>query len=139
MDLTVSETDFVGLKAGHLGVALFDAIPDQPFAIKLAGITSVPTITQGVVTYPVQADILTLGEAAKELPRLSSLVQGLGVPIGGAGIGTGIDIDALRRCAAQQVGREVSDPSSLSPGELIRIRENCLDGGTGPQRESSSE
>ena len=134
VDLTVSESDFIGLTPGGLGVAVFDAIPGQPFILKLTGITSVPQITQGVVTYPVQADFLTMDQATQALPGLRPLLRGLGT---GVGIGTGTDLEALRRCAAEQVGREVSSPSDLSPEEMVRIREKCLPGGSG--RESASE
>ena len=128
VDLTVSESDFIGLTPGDLGVAVFDAIPGQPFILKLTGITSVPQITQGVVIYPVQADFLTMDQAAQALPGLRPLLRGLG---------TGTDLEALRRCASGQVGREVSSPSDLSPEEMVRIREKCLPGGSG--RESASE
>ena len=129
VDLTVSESDFIGLTSGDLGMATFDSIPDQPFIIKLANITSLPQITQGVVTYPAQAEFLSMREAAEILPRLGSLMQGSSgssVTGSGPGIGSGIDMQALRRCAAEQVGREVSSPSDLTPSETSLIREKCF-------------
>ena len=42
------------------------------------------------------------------------------------GIGSGIDMQALRQCAAEQVGREVSSPSDLTPSEMSLIREKCF-------------
>ena len=131
VDLTVSESDFIGLTSGDLGMATFDSIPDQPFIIKLANITSLPQITQGVVTYPAQAEFLSMREAAEILPRLGSLMQGASVSsVTGStpGIGSGIDMQALRRCAAEQVGREVSSPSDLTPSETNLIREKCFSG-----------
>jgi len=131
VDLTVSESDFIGLTSGDLGMATFDSIPDQPFIIKLANITSLPQITQGVVTYPAQAEFLSMREAAEILPRLGSLMQGSSgssVTGSGPGIGSGIDMQALRRCAAEQVGREVSSPSDLTPSETSLIREKCFSG-----------
>ena len=129
VDLTVSESDFIELTSGDLGMATFDSIPDQPFIIKLANITSLPQITQGVVTYPAQAEFLSMREAAEILPRLGSLMQGASVSsVTGStpGIGSGIDMQALRRCAAEQVGREVSSPSDLTPSEMSLIREKCF-------------
>jgi len=129
VDLTVSESDFIGLASGDLGMATFDSIPDQPFIIKLANITSLPEITQGVVTYPAQAEFLNMREAAEILPRFGSLLQGAsGSSVTGSrpGIGSGIDMQALRRCAAEQVGREVSSPSDLTPSEMSLIREKCF-------------
>ena len=129
VDLTVSESDFIGLASGDLGMATFDSIPDQPFIVKLANITSVPEITQGVVTYPAQAEFLNMREAAEIFPRFGSLLQGAsGSSVTGSrpGIGSGIDMQALRRCAAEQVGREVSSPSDLTPSETSLIREKCF-------------
>ena len=131
VDLTISESDFIGLASGDLGMATFDSIPDQPFIIKLANITSLPEITQGVVTYPAQAEFLNMREAAEILPRFGSLLQGgSGSSVTGSrpGIGSGIDMQALRRCAAEQVGREVSSPSDLTPSETSLIREKCFSG-----------
>jgi len=131
VDLTVSESDFIGLASGDLGMATFDSIPDQPFIIKLANITSLPEITQGVVTYPAQAEFLNMREAAEILPRFGSLLQGAsGSPVTGSrpGIGSGIDMQALRRCVAEQVGREVSSPNDLTPSETSLIQEKCFSG-----------
>ncbi len=131
VDLTVSESDFIELTSGDLGMATFDSIPDQPFIIKLANITSLPQMTQGVVTYPAQAEFLNMREAAEILPRFGSLLQGAsGSSVTGSrpGIGSGIDMQALRRCAAEQVGREVSSPSDLTPSETSLIREKCFSG-----------
>ena len=131
VDLTVSESDFIELTSGDLGMATFDSIPDQPFIIKLANITSLPQITQGIVTYPAQAEFLNMREAAEILPRFGSLLQGAsGSSVTGSrpGIGSGIDMQALRRCAAEQVGREVSSPSDLTPSETSLIREKCFSG-----------
>jgi len=142
VDLTVSESDFIELTSGDLGMATFDSIPDQPFIIKLANITSLPQITQGVVTYPAQAEFLNMREAAEILPRFGSLLQGAsGSSVTGSrpGIGSGIDMQALRRCAAEQVGREVSSPSDLTPSETSLIREKCFSGsGTGGNSRTGS-
>ena len=131
VDLTVSESDFIGLTSGDLGMATFDSIPDQPFIIKLTNITSLPQITQGVVTYPAQAEFLSMREAAEILPRLGSLMQGSrgsSVTDSGPGTGSEIDMQALRRCAAEQVGRELSSPSDLTPSEMNLVREKCFSG-----------
>ena len=142
VDLTVSESDFIELTSGDLGMATFDSIPDQPFIIKLANITSLPQITQGIVTYPAQAEFLNMREAAEILPRFGSLLQGAsGSSVAGSrpGIGSGIDMQALRRCAAEQVGREVSSPSDLTPSETSLIQEKCFSGsGTGGNSRTGS-
>ena len=135
VDLTVSESDFIGLAPGDIGMAIFDSIPDQPFIIELGNITSMPQITQGIVTYPAQAEFLNLRQSAEILPRLGSLLQGSnGSLITGPspGMGSGIDIQALRQCATQVIGRDVSDPSDLTPKEMGQIREECISGGGRP-------
>jgi len=131
VDLTVSESDFIGLAPGDKGMAIFDSIPDQPFIIELGNITSMPEITQGIVTYPAQAEFLNLRQSAEILPRLGSLLQGAnGSLITGPipGMGSGIDIQAIRQCATQLIGRDVSDPSDLTPKEMGQIREECISG-----------
>ena len=142
VDLTVSESDFVELATGDLGVAIFDSIPDRPVLIKLTNITSLPQITQGVVTYPAQAEFLGTKEATEVFSRFGPLLQGTaGSLITGSrpSTGSGIDIDALRKCAAEQIGRDVSDPSQLTTKEMGLIREKCLSGGaTGGNRSAGS-
>ena len=131
VDLTISESDFIGLAPGDIGMAIFDSIPDQPFIIELGNITSIPQITQGIVTYPAQAEFLNLQQSAEILPRLGSLLQGAnGSLITGPspGMGSGIDIQALRQCATQVIGRDVSDPSDLTPKEMGQIRDECISG-----------
>ena len=58
VQLTVSETDLPGIKTGQYGVATFDALPGSFYLVKVVTVGSVPTVTQGVVTYPVTAQIL---------------------------------------------------------------------------------
>ena len=94
VDLTVSESDFIGLSPGDIGMATFDSIPDQPFIIELGNITSVPQITQGIVTYPAQAEFLSMKQSAEVLSEFSSLLPaGNSLLATGSrpGIGLGID------------------------------------------------
>ena len=131
VDLTVSESDFIGLAPGDIGMAIFDSIPDQPFIIELGNVTSVPQITQGIVTYPAQAEFLNLRQSAEILPRLGSLLQseiGSLIPQSSPGMGLGIDVQALRQCAVGAIGRDVSDPSDLTPKEMSQVRDECLSG-----------
>lgn len=80
IDVTVSEADVGGIKQGQFGIAIFDAMPGQVYLIKIAGVSTAPTVTQGVVTYPAQAAILrgqTLAQNADELRKMSSALQSL--------------------------------------------------------------
>jgi hypothetical protein len=86
IDLTVTETDFSGLKAGEYGIATFDSLPGQTFLVKITGVSSTPTVAQGVVTYPVQALILRgqdLAASAADLQKVASALASLS----GGGLG----------------------------------------------------
>lgn len=101
IDLTIAEADLVSVKAGMLGLARFDSLPRNAYVVKVIGVSSIPTVTQGVVTYPVQAAILrgaALNDIRDQLPSLASALTGgasgaqfgalLGTG-GGAGAGAG--------------------------------------------------
>lgn len=76
IDLTVSESDLPSLKVGQYGLAAFDALPGRPVVIRIRGISTLPTVTQGVVSYPVQAEIVT-GEALQQArAQLAAMLQG---------------------------------------------------------------
>ena len=102
LDLTISEADLVNIKAGMLGLARFDSMPRNAYVVKVIGVSTIPTVTQGVVTYPVQAAILrgnALNDIRDQLPSLTrSLTSGaagaqfgaiLGGGAGGARAGAG--------------------------------------------------
>ncbi|MEI7926093.1 MAG: biotin/lipoyl-binding protein, partial [Chloroflexota bacterium] len=74
LDLTIAEADLVNVKAGMLGLARFDSMARNVYVVKVIGVSSVPTVTQGVVTYPVQAAILrgnALNDIRDQLPSLT--------------------------------------------------------------------
>ncbi|MSQ42270.1 MAG: HlyD family efflux transporter periplasmic adaptor subunit [Dehalococcoidia bacterium] len=82
VDLTVSETDLSGLKPGVLGVARFDSLPGSTYVVRIMGVSPAPAVTQGVVTYPVQAAILR-GEALTAVrDQLPALLRTVGGPSG---------------------------------------------------------
>jgi len=86
IDLTVAETDLSGLKAGQFGVATFDSMPGQTYLVKVTGVSQSPTVAQGVVTYPAQAQILTgkdIAANAADLQKISAALQSLGGSFGG--------------------------------------------------------
>ena len=102
IDLTIAEADLVSVKAGMLGLARFDSLPRNAYVVKVIGVSSIPTVTQGVVTYPVQAAILrgsALNDIRDQLPSLASALTGgasgaqfgalLGTGGGAAGAGAG--------------------------------------------------
>ncbi|TAK59943.1 MAG: biotin/lipoyl-binding protein, partial [Dehalococcoidia bacterium] len=58
MKMDVGETDYANIKVGQVGGVLFDSIPGKiyPFVISEIGLS--PSITQGVVTYPVKGSLV---------------------------------------------------------------------------------
>ncbi|MBM3141318.1 MAG: HlyD family efflux transporter periplasmic adaptor subunit, partial [Chloroflexi bacterium] len=90
VNLTVSETDLPRLKAGLLGIASFDALPGQPLVVRVFSISTVPTVSQGVVTYPVQAEVLRGARLAELAGQLQSLAAAFGGGLRGALAGGGL-------------------------------------------------
>ncbi len=78
VNLTVSETDLPSIKTGELGFATFDALPSERFIVRVDSVSLVPTTAQGVVTYPVQAEILQGQALAGVAAQLRSLAGALG-------------------------------------------------------------
>jgi len=93
MDLTIAEADLVNIKPGMLGLARFDSLPRNAYVVRVLGVSPVPTVTQGVVTYPVQAAILrgnALNDIRDQLPSLTrALSSGASGAQFGALLGTG--------------------------------------------------
>ena len=58
IDLTVAETDLVSVSAGQLGIATFDSFDGRQYIVRILGVGTIPNVTQGVVTYSAQAEIL---------------------------------------------------------------------------------
>ena len=118
VDLAVSEADITNIKAGQFGIATFDAFQGSFYLVKVTAVGNTPTVTQGVVTYPVQAQILrgtALQENAAELVKVSSALTSLGgfsrAAGGGAGAAGG---GASRTPGAGAAGR--TPPANFTPG-----------------------
>ena len=88
LDLTVTESDVLSLVPGLTGLATFDAIDGQQYPLRIMTVSRLPTISQGVVTYPVQAVLLQGTDAADAAQALSAL-DGDGAAFGGGGFGGG--------------------------------------------------
>ncbi|MCZ2108663.1 MAG: HlyD family efflux transporter periplasmic adaptor subunit [Dehalococcoidia bacterium] len=83
VDLTVSETDLPGIKTGQYGIATFDALPGKAYVVKITGVSTTPTTTQGVVTYPVQAQILRQADVQGNQAELQKITQAFQAAEGG--------------------------------------------------------
>ena len=85
IELSVTEADLLALEVGQTGLASFDAVEGVEYPVRIASVSRIPNAAQGVVTYGVEAVILTgadIAEAAGQLAVLSG--QELAPGIGGA-------------------------------------------------------
>ena len=92
VELTVTETDLLDLEPGQVGLATFDAIDGIEYPVRITSVSRVPSASQGVVTYPVEALILTgdeIAEVAADLAALGGQTEGLAPGGFGGGVGGG--------------------------------------------------
>ena len=90
VEINVSESDLVGLEPGQLAVAQFDSIPDQSYLLRVTGIDINPTITSGVVTYAVEAEMVApaqLQGRQDELQAVTGLLRGGALVAAAGGFG----------------------------------------------------
>ncbi len=88
--LTVTEADLLALEVDQVGLASFDAIEDLDYPVRITSISRLPNAAQGVVTYDVQARLLTgveIAQAASEIAVLSDQTGDLAALLAGAGTG----------------------------------------------------
>lgn len=85
IDLTVSESDISSLKAGQFAIATFDALPGRTYLLKLVSVVTQGTVSQGVVTFPVQAQILRQADLAANQTELTKIAAALGSLATGGG------------------------------------------------------
>ena len=93
IELTVTETDLLDLEPGQVGLASFDAIDGIEYPVRIISVSRVPSVEQGVVTYPVEALIL----AGDEIAQVAADLAVLGGQTGGlapGGFGGGAAGDA---------------------------------------------
>lgn len=87
VNLSVQETDFVGLAAGQFGTATFEALPDHTYIVKIVSVNPTPTTTQGVVSYQVEAVILSAGDLQDTATQQAALQAYAALSTAGAGFG----------------------------------------------------
>ena len=142
IDLTVSETDLSSLKPGQYGVATFDALAGNFYLLKITGVSTTPTVTQGIVTYPVQAQILRgpdLAANAAGLQQVSSVLTTAGGSArtvsanvaGGAGAAGGFQGAAGAGAAGAQGGAQRTPAANRTPGAAAAGRTPGAGGGAG--------
>ena len=90
VELTVTEEELPELEAEQSGFATFDAIDGIQYPVRVVSVGRVPNAEQGVVTYDVEARILTGPELAEDAPQPA--VGGLRPGGGFAGAFSGIEL-----------------------------------------------
>jgi HlyD family secretion protein len=75
LTMNIGETDYSNIRVGKAGGVVFDGIPGQvyPFAITEVGLN--PTVTQGVVTYPVKASLVVREGQPRPAPGMNARGQ----------------------------------------------------------------
>ncbi|MDA0352491.1 MAG: HlyD family efflux transporter periplasmic adaptor subunit [Chloroflexi bacterium] len=87
IELTVSEAEVLDLEVGQIGLATFSAVGDTQFPVRITSVSTIPSVSQGVVTYAVAAVILEIDEIPEVAADLQSLTSGAAggfVGLGGA-------------------------------------------------------
>ena len=85
MDIIASEAEFVEMNPGMYGLVTLDSKPFPPSIIQIESISNVPNVTQGIVTYPVQARFIRGFEVLTVMQQFTPLLDSF----------SGMDLDAI--------------------------------------------
>jgi RND family efflux transporter MFP subunit len=72
MKMDVGETDYANVKVGQVGGVAFDSIPGKQYPFVISEIGLSPSLTQGVVTYPVKASLILPQDAPRPAPGMNA-------------------------------------------------------------------
>jgi RND family efflux transporter MFP subunit len=72
MKMDVGETDYANVKVGQVGGVVFDSIPGKQYPFVISEIGLSPSLTQGVVTYPVKASLILPKDAPRPAPGMNA-------------------------------------------------------------------
>ena len=146
IDMNISETDLPNIKTGQFGIANFNAMPEQSYLFEISTISFIPEISQGVVSYPVKANIITRDNIESlDMENLQPILISLGISTeeraGGSGDRTGGSGDRtegsgdrteLLDCVEKAIGTSISNPRdirNLTPEQRTQLQEaGCLNG-----------
>ena len=128
VSLTVTEAEIFELEEQQVGVAAFDAISGAQYPVRISSISRVPNVDQGVVTYAVEASVLS----PLEIQQVRAELQALGVTVpepqaaarGGAGAARG---GAAGEARARQLGallQTLDLPPGVSLLEVVQAIAN---------------
>ena len=127
ISLAVTEEELLDLEVGQNGLASFDAIDGFEYPVRVDSISRVPNSEQGVVTYDVEARILTGEDAAGNAGGAGLRPRGAaGGGPGGIQLPEGVDFQQLRQMMTaldlpegvtlQQVGQALASGGPLPEG-----------------------
>ena len=124
IELSVTEAEWFQLLEGQAGVATFDAIEETRYAVTLNTLSRVPTVESGVVTYAVEARILTPEELADVEDELAAIGGQGAVTVGGEGASGGVSNPfegPQAKALLDAFEAQVTLPPDLTIIELVRL------------------
>ena len=139
IDMNISETDLPNIKTGQFGIANFNAMPEQSYLFEISAISFIPEISQGVVSYPVKANIITRDNIESlDMENLQPILVSLGISTeertegsNNRTEGSG-DRAELLDCVEKAISTSISNPRdirNLTPEQRTKLQEaGCLNG-----------
>ena len=141
IDMNISETDLPNIKTGQFGIANFNALPEQLYLFQISSISFIPEVSQGVVSYPVKANIINRNNIESlSMENLQPILASLGISTeernegnnNRDGSGNRAEgLEKLQACVEKVIGTSIStrrDIGNLSPEQRTQIQEaGCLE------------
>ena len=139
IDMNISETDLPNIKTGQFGIANFNALPEQSYLFEISTISFIPEVSQGVVSYPVKANIINRNNIESlNMENLQPILTSLGISTEerteGRTEGSGNRNEGLQKlqaCVEKVIGTSIStrrDIANLTPEQRTQIQEaGCLE------------
>jgi multidrug resistance efflux pump len=137
IDMNISETDLPSIKSGQLGVATFDALPEQTYLFEISTISLIPEVSQGVVSYPINANIITRDNIESlSIENLQPILSSLGIsaeerPDQERNGNRAEGFEKMQACVKKVIGNTIATPRdvrNLSPEQISQIQKaGCLE------------
>ena len=135
IDMNISETDLPSIKSGQLGVATFDALPEQTYLFEISTISLIPEVSQGVVSYPINANIITIDNIESlSIENLQPILSSLGISAEerpGQERNGAESFKKVQACVEKVTGTTIATPRDvrgLSPEQINQIQKaGCLE------------
>jgi len=127
------------IKTGQFGIANFNALPEQSYLFEISTISFIPEVSQGVVSYPVKANIINRNNIESlNMENLQPILTSLGISTEerteGRTAGSGNRNEGLQKlqaCVEKVIGTSIStrrDIANLTPEQRTQIQEaGCLE------------